>query len=141
MESQDHAEPPCAIQAHFIFAVIGITVMGYLSAGLHLLYPESRYPEYAFIGFVGAMLVNAIVPHLVLSIRFRSFCPGVITGCLLIAPFHVIILRSALNRSLTVSEVLVSTLIVGAMLLGSIPVMVKLAGKIFIVGGINQDKA
>ena len=115
---------------HFIFAVIGITILGYLAAGLHALYPQHQYLEFTFIGFVGAMLVNAIVPHLLFSIRYRSYCPGVFTGCCLIIPMHLIILSNAANSHLKVSEIVVSTAVVGAILLGAILVLKWVARRV-----------
>jgi hypothetical protein len=115
---------------HFIFAVLGITVSGYLVAGLFALYPNNQYFEYAFIGFVGAMLVNAIVPHILLTIKYKKYCPGVFTGCLLIIPFHIIILCNAANDH-SVSKIIIATVVVGIVLLAAIPFFETLAKKFF----------
>jgi len=117
-------------QELFNFALIVVTVLGYLAAGLHLLYPDNTYFEYAFIGGVGVLLVNAIMPHIILTIVYRKPCPGVLTGCFLIIPFHVIILHNALNRGLTIGEALVSALAAGLVLLCFFPVLM-LARKYF----------
>ncbi len=106
---------------HFIFAALGITILGYLAAGLHILIPNNQYLEYAFIGFVGAMLVNAVIPHLFLAVRYKCYCPGMFTGCLLVIPLHLIILHNAANSHIKTGEIVFSTLIVGAILLVSIP--------------------
>ncbi len=106
---------------HFIFAVLGITILGYLSAGLYMLIPNNKYLEFAFIGFVGAMLINAVLPHLVCTIKHKRYCPGVFTGCVLIIPLHTTILCNAINNHLNVSEMVLSTLVVGVILLGLIP--------------------
>jgi len=119
------------MKKHFIFAVLGITVLGYLTAGLFILFPDNLYIGYAFIGFVGAMLVNAIMPHLILTVVFKKFCPGVFTGCFLIIPFHIIILLNALSGTLTIIEVLASVIVVGLILLGSILIFESIAKKIF----------
>ena len=116
---------------HFIFAVLGITVIGYLSAGLFAFYPDNQHLEYAFVGFTGAMFINAVVPHLALTIRYRKYCPGVMTGCFLIIPLHSMILYNAANSHLKISEILIATLIVCAVLLGVIPLFVRLAKAIF----------
>lgn len=116
---------------HFIFAVIGVTILGYLAAGLHLLYPDNKYLEYAFIGFVVAMLINAVVPHLVLTIAYRKYCPGVFTGCFLLMPFHIIILLNALGEKVTIAEAVISALVIGLILLGSIQILMKAAKTIF----------
>lgn len=115
---------------HFIFAVIGITILGYLAAGLHTLYPNSQYFEFIFIGFVGSMLINAVVPHLILSIKYRKYCPGAFTGCFLIIPIHLIILSNAVNSHLKTSEIIIATLAVGVVLLGAIPALKGLARRV-----------
>ncbi len=116
---------------HFLFAVLGITILGYLAAGLYALFPNNLYFAYTFVGFVGAMLINAIAPHLVLTIQYKKYCPGVFTGCFLILPFHTILLYNAISRHLGVIEVILSTLIVGAVLLAAIPFFISIAKKYF----------
>ena len=116
---------------NFIFAVLGITILGYLTAGLFMLYPDKIYFQYAFIGFIGAMLINAIIPHLLLTIIYRKYCPGVFTGCFLLMPFHIIFLINATNNGLGIIEIIIATLIVGLILLISIPLFQILANKIF----------
>ncbi len=111
----------------FIFSVMGITLLGYLTAGLHALYPENLWFEDAFIGFAGAMVINVVLPHLLLTIRYKSCCPGVFTGCFLIAPLHTIFILNALNERLTITEVIASIVIVGLILLISIPMFQALA--------------
>ena len=119
------------LKKHFIFAVLGITILGYLTAGLYLLYPDNKYLEYVFIGFVGAMLINAVMPHLIFTIVFKKYCPGLFTGCFLIMPFHIFILHNFLIGTRMISEVIISIAIVGLLLLGSIPVFERIAKKIF----------
>ena len=116
---------------HFIFSVIGITALGYLAAGLFLLYPDVKVPEYAFIGFVGAMVINAAIPHLFFTAIYRKYCPGVFTGCVLIIPFHIIILCNALANGMAVAEMLISAFVVGLVLLGSIFALKRVAKIIF----------
>ncbi len=116
---------------HFVFAAMGITLLGYLTAGLYLLFPGNPWLEYAFIGFVGAMLINALIPHLLLTIIYRSFCPGVFTGCFLIMPFHIIFICNAVNESFSVIEVIVATCIVGPLLLIFIPIFQSIARRYF----------
>lgn len=112
---------------NFIFAVLGITILGYLATGLHILYPDNTIIEFCYIGFVGSMLVNAIVPHLLLTLRYKKYCPGVLTGCFLLIPFNTIILYNAISSHLKTSEVLLSSIIVGVLLLVSIQVLETIA--------------
>jgi len=104
-------------QKTFNFALLGVTILGYLAAGLHLLYPDNIYFEYAFIGGVGFLLFNAVMPHLIMTIVYKKLCPGVLTGCFLIIPFHIIILNNAVNRGLEIIEIILSTIIVAVILL------------------------
>lgn len=114
---------------HFIFAAIGITVLGYLASGLYMLYPSNYLINLCFIGCVGAMLFNAVFPHLLLTIRYGKYCPGAFTGCFLMIPFNSIILYNAVISHLKMSEILLATLIVGILLLAAIPFFEYLAKK------------
>ena len=106
-----------------------ITVLGYLAAGLFLLYPDIKLFEYAFIGGICILLINAVMPHIILTIVYRKPCPGVLTGCFLIIPFHTIILHNTLRESLTIVEVLISTLAVGLILCCFFPIILILNRK------------
>ncbi len=117
-------------QSHFIFAVLGITTLGYVVSGLHMMYPYNTVIEFCYIGFVGAMLVNAVVPHLLLTLRYKKYCPGVLTGTFLLLPFNTLMLYNAITSHLKVSEVLTATMIVGMMLLLSIPLFEAAAKKL-----------
>lgn len=103
----------------FRFAVLGITILAYLAASLYLILPERRYAKYAFIGFAGAMLINAIIPHVALSLRYKCYCPGTFSGLFLIIPIHFIIIYNAASY-LPLNEIILSTLAVGAALIGCI---------------------
>jgi hypothetical protein len=114
----------------FVFAVLGITIIGYLTAGLFILFPNNLYFEYIFIGFVGAMLINAIMPHLLLTIKHKNYCPGVLTGCFLIIPFHTIILINFASEEIKIIEMIIATSVVGLKLLGLIPILFFSAKKV-----------
>jgi len=116
---------------YFIFAVLGVTILAYLFVGLFVFFPNNVYLEYIFIGFVGAMLVNAIIPHLLLTITYRKYCPGLFTGCCLLIPFNIVILLKAASKNIGILEMIISTFIIGAILLGSIPIFEIVAKRIF----------
>jgi hypothetical protein len=48
--------------------------------------PQSTQFRYALCGFAIAMAINAVLPHLVISIVKRSYSPGTGTGLLLNLP-------------------------------------------------------
>ena len=114
----------------FNYALLGVTILAYLASGLHLLYPDNEYFEYAFIGGVGFMLFNAVMPHLILTIVYKKLCPGVLTGCFLIIPFNIIILNNAVNSGLEIIEIFIATAIVAVILI-AIFLIAVLAKKIF----------
>lgn len=111
----------------FVFAALGVTLLAYLVAGLHMLYPDNMWFGYAFVGFVGAMLINAVMPHLLLTIITRSYCPGVFTGCFLIVPLYSIILTNAVDNNMKIVYVILATVIVGVVLLVAIALFKLLA--------------
>ncbi|WP_164709453.1 HXXEE domain-containing protein [Enterococcus mediterraneensis] len=112
---------------YFIFAVIGITVLLHLVSGLYLLFPNNTIFNYGFVGCVGVMLINAIVPHLALFIKTRKYCPGILTGSFLLIPLNSIILYKKISVHLTIGEVVFSTLIMGLLLILAILLLKKIA--------------
>ncbi len=115
----------------FHFAVLVITILAYLATGLFIFFPENLILKYFFFGFMGAMMFNIIFPHLILTIILKKYSPGLITGVLLIMPFNSLIIVSSLNNSIiNLSEVIVSTIVVGIFLLILIPILEKIGGKL-----------
>lgn len=111
----------------FLFAAIVITMLAYLATGLFLLYPDMPVFKYAFLGFVGGMIVNVIVVHLLSTIIVRKYSPGLVTGIFLLIPFDTLILLNAINMGITgIYEVIVSTAIMAVLLIAIIPVLFKL---------------
>lgn len=115
----------------FHFAVLVITILAYLATGLFIFFPQNLILKYFFFGFVGAMIFNVIFPHLILTIILKKYSPGLITGVLLIMPFNSLIIASSLNNSIiNLNEVIISTIVVGILLLILIPILEKIGGKL-----------
>lgn len=115
----------------FHFAVLVITILSYLATGLFIFFPENLILKYFFFGFMGAMMFNIIFPHLILTIILKKYSPGLITGIFLIMPFNSLIIISSLNNSIiNLSEVIISTIVVGIFLLILIPILEKIGGKL-----------
>jgi hypothetical protein len=57
-----------------------------------------NFPAYLFAGYVLAMTLNAIIPHLALTIVMRRYMPGTATALLLNLPFGILYLRLSLMR-------------------------------------------
>ncbi|MGM1021453.1 MAG: HXXEE domain-containing protein [Bacillota bacterium] len=110
----------------FYFAIIIITSLAYLSTFFYLLFPNSSLAKYILTGFLGSMIVNALFPHLLASIMLKRYAPGVLTGILLNIPINSLILYQFFqNHELTFKTLLLSTLAVGIVLLGLIPILFK----------------
>ena len=115
----------------FHFAVLVITILAYLATGLFIFFPQNLILKYFFFGFMGAMIFNVVFPHLILTIILKKYSPGLITGVLLIMPFNSLIIVSSLNNSIiNLSEVVISTIVVGILLLILIPILEKIGGKL-----------
>lgn len=115
----------------FHFAVIVITSLAYLSTFFYLLYPNSSLAKYILFGFLGSMIVNVFFPHLMASIILKRYAPGVVTGVLLNLPINSFILYQFFqSNELTIKILLLSTLVVGVVLLCLIPALFKV-GKLF----------
>ncbi|MFL0504484.1 HXXEE domain-containing protein [Ureibacillus sp. 179-F W5.1 NHS] len=115
----------------FHFAVIVITSLAYLSSFLYLCYPNLTFIKYILIGFLGSMVVNAIFPHLLATILLKRYAPGVVTGVLLNIPINsLIILRFIQGNEITITGLILSTIIVGIVLLSLIPVLFKVGKSI-----------
>ena len=83
--------------------------------------------KWAFIGFLGAMILNAIYPHLISTILMKTYAPGLITALLLNIPINLLILfRLYKSNSVTIKEILISTVMVGILLLTMIPFLFTL---------------
>lgn len=117
--------------SEFHFAVVFITILAYLSSIYFFYMPDSIFAKWIFIGFLGSMIVNAIFPHLFVTILMKKYAPGLITGLLLNLPINsLIIYKMFSNNLITWKELAISTCVVGIILLVLIPVLFKVGGKI-----------
>ncbi|GAB1154640.1 HXXEE domain-containing protein [Paenibacillus illinoisensis] len=117
--------------SEFHFAVVCITILAYLSSFYFFYMPESIFAKWIFVGFLGSMIVNAIFPHLIVTILMKKYAPGLLTGLLLNIPINSLIIYNMFsNNFITWKELAISTCVVGISLLLLIPVLFKVGGKI-----------
>jgi glycopeptide antibiotics resistance protein len=117
--------------SEFHFAVIVITVLAYLSAFSYVYIPESQMTKWIFIGFLGSMIFNAIFPHLMTTILMKKYAPGLLTGVLLNIPINSVIIYQMFAEDLIVwKELILSTVVVGIILLTLIPLLFKVGRKV-----------
>lgn len=117
--------------SEFRFAVIVITSLAYLSAFSYLYIPDSYFTKWTFIGFLGSMIFNAIFPHLIATVLMKRYAPGLLTGLFLNIPVNSLIIYQMFLKDLIIwKELVVSTFVVGVILLLLIPFLFKVGGKI-----------
>jgi hypothetical protein len=111
----------------FYFAVIFVTVLAYISTFLAVAFPSSWLWKYIFHGFLGAMILNTIFPHLVSTIISRRYSPGLVTGLFLLLPINSIILyQSVMLGHVKLTDLMISILIVSLALLSFLPLFFKI---------------
>ena len=83
----------------FIFAVTVVTVVGYgLTAAEFLAGGSSPALHYIYLGFIGMMGVNAILPHLLATVVLKRYMPGLATGLVLNLPLSAFIIYESVRR-------------------------------------------
>lgn len=115
----------------FHFAVLIITALAYLVSFLTLSFQKSKIIKWAYIGFLGSMIFNAFFPHLIVTILMKSYAPGLLTALLLNVPINTVILYTLHKQNfIRVKEIIISTAIVGILLLAIIPLLFTLGGSL-----------
>lgn len=115
----------------FHFAVLIITALAYLVAFLYLSFPESYIIKWAFIGFIGSMILNAIFPHLIATLLMKTYAPGLATALLLNIPINTVILFKLHDlKFVTLKEIVLSTVVIGIILLAMIPLLFMFGGNL-----------
>lgn len=115
----------------FHFAVLIITALAYLVAFLYLNFLESNIFKWAYVGFMGSMIFNAIFPHLIATLLTKTYTPGLTTALLLNIPINTVILFKLHDLKLvSLKEIVLSTVVIGVILLAMIPLLFMLGGNL-----------
>jgi hypothetical protein len=77
-------------------------------------------PRFALVlaGFALAMAINAVFPHLAISLLKRSYSPGTATGIVLNLPLGIMLVRAEMRTSMMPPAVLWTQMALYALLLG-----------------------
>jgi hypothetical protein len=91
---------PIVSTKQFVIAVTFLTVSVFILTflGLKILHQSTGY--LLILGIQMILAFNAFVPHLVSTIRFRLYSPGLVTALLITLPFSFYLFRRALTESL-----------------------------------------
>lgn len=119
-------------KSEFHFALVVITTLAYLSSFLLLLFPHNFIVKYIYFGFIGAMLINTLFPHIIATLLLHQYAPGVVTAVFLEIPcFTIILLMSIENCIISIPELLISAVFVGVILLILIPMLFNIGNSLF----------
>jgi hypothetical protein len=108
----------------FRFAVIVLTLLGYVITFLSVRYGSGSVATGLFCAYCLAMLLNAFVPHLAAAIVLRRYAPGLATGLLVNVPVTAWLLHlSYAQGHVTMKMLAVSSAVMIPALLASIPLL------------------
>ncbi|MFC4403922.1 HXXEE domain-containing protein [Gracilibacillus xinjiangensis] len=114
----------------FRFAIIVITLFAYLTVFFYYVF-NNTITTIILVGFLGAMVFNAIFPHLLATIVLKQYAPGVLTGVLLNIPINSYIIYRFIEENLiTLFGAICATILIGIILLSFIPVLFKIGSRI-----------
>jgi len=111
----------------FYFAVTVITMMACSITILYMQNPQNRVLEFCFIGFLGSMVVNTLFPHVAATVLTKSYCPGTLSGLLVLTPTCLFLLSRIIRReAVSIGFAAGATLGVGVLLIALLPLLFKL---------------
>jgi len=113
----------------FIFAVVVVTMIGYVLTVLDILMGDSgSLVNYSYLGFVGMMGLNTIFPHLAATIVTKKYTPGLLTGLFINLPLSVILLWLHLMQGIRIDYLLLSILAVSGLVFLSLRHLFRIGG-------------
>jgi hypothetical protein len=115
----------------FIFAVIIVTMLGYLITLVNILFDQpGNILNYVYLGFIGMMGLNSIFPHLVATFILKKYAPGLLSGILLNLPISLIIIIHYLQKGINIYYLILSIVIVSSFIIFSLKYLFKLGEKL-----------
>lgn len=118
--------------AEFRFAAVVLSGALVVSAILATHAGPGSRAAYVFFGYVFAMVVNAVVPHLAATIARRAYMPGTATGLLLNLPLGSALLYRGVSEGwVAIDRFAWVAPAVSLTLLASIPVLFAIGRRLF----------
>lgn len=116
--------------AEFRFAALVVSV-AFVALTLAATSLPGAEVQYVFAGYVVAMLANALVPHLAITIALREYMPGTATAWLLVVPLGYLYLWTAVRQHIVdVRTLLWVSPLVALCLLAAIPALFLLGRRL-----------
>ena len=95
----------------FGIAVALFTLLGFLVVFLKSYYPSEKIYYFFISGFSGMLLLNVFIPHLIATIYYKKYSPGIITALIINLPLTSWILWLIKNSGiLTVHQTVISAI-------------------------------
>jgi membrane-bound acyltransferase YfiQ involved in biofilm formation len=91
---------PAVSTPRFVVAVTFLTISGFVLTYISLVWLPTSIGYLLILGMQAVLLVNAFIPHLATTIRFRLYSPGIVTVIVLIIPFSLYLFRRAFTEQL-----------------------------------------
>jgi len=91
---------PTVSTRQFFIAVTFLTLAGFLATYFGIKYLANQRGYLIVLAIQAILLVNAFIPHIASTIRFRMYSPGVITATVITLPFSFYLFRRALNENI-----------------------------------------
>ncbi len=118
----------------FAFAVIILTIVSIVITILFSLNGKLSIACYLYFAFNFGMLINVFFPHLLATIALRKYCPGLLTGVLLLVPITIyILLFGHSNKYFIFPRFWFIAIPFTLLVIGSIPFLFKLGKHIQII--------
>lgn len=89
---------PTVTTPQFVVAVIFLTVASFIGTLVSLTWLPTPTGYLLILGIQAALFVNALVPHLATTLRFRLYSPGVVTAVFITIPFSVYLFQRAFRE-------------------------------------------
>lgn len=110
----------------FVFALAVLTILAWVITLLFYLMGKESIPCYLFFAFNFGMLVNVFFPHLAATIVLRRYCPGLLTGILLLTPTTVYLLVYGYeNEYFSFPKFWIITIPFAGIIVGSLPLLFR----------------
>jgi hypothetical protein len=95
---------PTITTRQFIVAVTSLTAAGFLLTYISLGYLQPTIGYLLVLEMQAILLVNAFLPHIGSTIRFRMYSPGVISAVVITLPFSFYLFRRAFAEGILTSD-------------------------------------
>lgn len=111
----------------FRFAVAVLTALAFAVTWLSAQSGKQSTWTYLAFGYMAAMLVNVVIPHLAATVARRSYMPGVVTAVALNLPVLSLLVVMALREGyVSGGKAAVYSVVVAGSLVAAIPALFKL---------------